>query len=195
MTNHVYEAAVLTREVSYRNFKGVENTVELHFALDPLQLLQVLADGFQGKKVKSGNPAMNGKRSEISDGDQIKFIRDLAVKAAGFPSEDGESWEPFPEFEDSLAGKAFLTKLTSSTVDRKEFSETVVLDPFRAFVSYAIADDSNTKDEKAEFADMLKKLEKVFSTASVTNDKESLEERRERLRAEMAALEADVQDN
>lgn len=188
MTQYVYEAAVYTREVSYRNFKGEEKSAELHFALDPLQLLQLLADGLGGnKRSKSGNPIKAGKPVEVTDGEQIQFIRDLAVKAAGFPSDDGESWDPFEEFEDSIAGKAFLTKLTSSEGDRKEFSEKVILDPFRAFVGYALSDDTNSDKEKKEFEDMLKKIERVFSETSSAKT-ETFEERRARLQEELNSL-------
>ena len=43
MTNPIYEASVYQREVSYRNFKGVEKTTTLYFALDPLKLMEIIA--------------------------------------------------------------------------------------------------------------------------------------------------------
>lgn len=185
MSELIYEASVYTRKVTYRNFKGETNTTELYFALDPLQLMQVIAT-FQPKTIKSGNPAKNGK-TEISDEEQLKFVRDLAERAAGFPSEDGEVWEDFPNFADSLAGKAFLTKLTASDGDRKEFAEKVILDPFRAFISYAKADESNSPREVQQFETMLMQMENIFKTPK--KDDESLEERKARLAAELAAIE------
>lgn len=189
MSVHVYEAAVYSREVSYRNLKGQEKTVELCFALDPLQLLQVIADLDPGKAktVKSGNPAKNGAPAEPNEGELIKLIRDLAVKAAGIASDDGESWESFEDFGGTIAGKAFLTKLTSSDADRKEFAEKVMLDPFRAFVAYATADESNSKAEVEQFQKMLAQLESVFKAED--RPAETLEERRARLRAELEAAE------
>jgi hypothetical protein len=186
MTTRIYEASVYSRDISYRDFKGEEKHRTLYFALDPLQLMQIIV-GFQPKPVKSGNPALNGKPAEISDEEQLKFIRDIAIKAAGAPSEDGEYWEEFPDFGGSLAGKAFLTKLTSSDADRKEFAEKVILDPFRAFVGYASDDEGNSAVDIGNFQDMLKQMENIFKTPDKKN--ESLEERRARLQAEMAALE------
>lgn len=186
MTNVVYEASVYSRTVSYKNFKGETKTQELHFALDPLQLMQVFSS-FEPKKVKSGNPALAGKEAPITDEQQVKMIRDLVIKAVGFPSDDGESWEPFVGFENTLAGKAFLTKLTASDADRREFSEKVILDPLRAFIGYAEADESNSKAEVAQFKQMLGTVEKLFATPDPAS--ETYEEKRARLAAEMAALE------
>lgn len=187
MSNLIYEASVYSREVSYRNFNGEEKTQTLHFALDPLQLMTVIS-GFEPKKVKSGNPALKGKDAEISDEQQLKFVRDLAVKAAGSPSEDGENWEPWADFDNTLVGKAFLTKLTASDGDRKEFSEKVILAPFEAFVQYANADPSNSDKEKQEFAKMLTQMRAIF--APVEKTPESVEDRRARLAAEMAELDS-----
>lgn len=181
--SQIYEASVHAQVIKYRNFKGVEQVTELFFALDPLQLLQVIAEA-PIKTTKSGNPARAGKQ-ELSDGDQLKFVRDLACKAAGFPSDDGETWEKFPDFEDSLVGKAFLTKLAASDDDRKAFAEKVILDPFRAFVNFAKAEPGNSKSEVAQFETMLKQLENVFVGAP---EGETLEQKRERLALEMAAL-------
>lgn len=187
MSELVYEASVYSRSLSYRNFKGEENQVSLYFALDPLQLMQFIA-GFEPKKVKSGNPARNGQVEALSGEEQLKMVRDLACKAAGTPSEDGESWEPFENFEDSLAGKAFLTKLASSDGDRKEFAEKVILAPFRAFVNYAKADPSNSQTDTAQFGKMLIQMENIFKAPEAKE--ETLEERRARLMAEMRALES-----
>lgn len=186
MSQLTYEASVYTRTVKYKNFKGDTNETTLYFALDPIQLMQTIAN-FVPKQSKSKNPAKANATPEITDEEQIKFVRNLATKAAGFPSDDGESWEPFEDFENTIAGKAFLTQLVSSDGDRKEFSERVILDPFRAFVGYAEADPSNTKSETAQLKTMLSQLENLF-TGDTKN--ESLEERRERLKAEMAALES-----
>lgn len=188
MSNMIYEASVYSRPVSYRNFLGEEKTQTLYFALDPLQLMQVIA-GFTPKKSKSGNPALKDKAEAITDEEQLKMVRDLAIKSAGSPSVDGETWEPFTDFDDSLVGKAFLTKLAASDGDRKEFSEKVILDPFRAFVGYAIADPSNAEKEKQQFRTMLQQMENIFITPEKPN--ESVDERRARLAAEMAALDSE----
>jgi hypothetical protein len=187
MSELIYEASVYSRTVAYRNFKGEENKVVLYFALDPLQLMQVIAT-FQPKKIKSGNPARQGQTAELRDEEQLKFVRDLACKAAGTPSDDGESWEPFTDFEDSLAGKAFLTKLTASDGDRREFSEKVILAPFRAFVEFASADPTNTPKDIQQFKQMLSQMENIFKMPEQQD--ESLEERRARLAAELAAIES-----
>lgn len=178
----VYEAAVFERELTYKNFKGETKSTMLYFALDPLKLLQVMA-GYTPRKIRSGNPALNGKDREMSDEEQIVLIRNLAVQAAGFPSEDGESWIPYEDFEQSLAGKAFLTKLISSDADRTEFSLKVILNPFRAFVGYAEQDPSNSAKEIANFKEMLSKMENIFKTPEPGS--ETAEERRARLMAEL----------
>lgn len=185
MSDLVYEAAVYTRTVKYRNFKGEENSVTLHFALDPLQLMALIAT-FEPKKSKSGNPALAGKVEGITDEQQLKFVRDLACKAAGTPSDDGESWTPFENFSDTIAGKAFLTKLASSDGDRREFAKTVILDPFKAFMDFAKDDDSNTQADVQQFAMMLTQLENVFKIPDPKE--ESIDQKRARLAAEMEML-------
>lgn len=187
---HVYEASVFSKEIAYKNFRGEEKTVELFFALDPLQLMSVIAGIMPSRPVKSGNPARNGKQQELTDGDQVRFIREIASKSAGWPSDDGESFEPFEGFADSIVGKAFLTKLTSSDADRQEFAEKVILDPFRAFVSYAKADPSNSPSEVQQFVVLQQQMENVFK-GSVAG--ETVEQRRARLQAEMAALDSEPQ--
>ncbi len=191
MSDLVYQASVYSRTVKYTNFKGKTTEIELTFALDPLQLMSVMA-GFSPKKVKSGNPALKNQTAPITDEQQIKFVRDLAAKAAGFPSEDGDSWEPFEGFADHIAGKAFMTKLVSSDGDRREFTEKVILAPFEAFVGFASEDPTNSPKEIQEFKTMLEQMRNLFSE-SKAKDNESLEERRERLAAELAAL-ADTPD-
>lgn len=186
MSNLIYEASVYSREVSYKNFKGETKSATLYFALDPMQLMSVIA-GFEPKKIKSGNPALKDQNAPISDEQQIKFVRDLVIRAAGSPSDDGETWIPFPEFENTLVGKAFLTKLTASDGDRREFSEKVILDPFKAFVRYAEEDASNTPAEVQQLKKMLVQLEQIFVMPDPAS--ESLEDKRARLAAEMAALE------
>jgi hypothetical protein len=185
MSQITYEASVYTRVVKYRNFKGETNETTLFFALDPLQLMASIAS-FAPKKTKSRNPARQNE-TEITDEQQVKFVRDLAKQAAGFPSEDGETWEPFEDFDNTIAGKAFMTQLVSSDADRKEFAEKVILDPFRAFVGYAEADPTNTKAEIDNLKQMIGQLENVFKGLDA-NANESLEERRARLEAEIAAL-------
>jgi len=184
MSQLTYEASVYKRTVKYKNFKGETNETTLYFALDPIQLMQAIAS-FAPKATRSKNPAKQAN-PEISDEEQIKFVRSLAEKAAGFPSEDGETWEPFENFADTIAGKAFLTQLVSSDGDRKEFSERVILDPFRAFVGYAEADPTNEAKDTQQLRTMLSQLENVFVGKDAN---ESIEDRRARLAAEMAALE------
>lgn len=181
-----YNASIYTRTVTYTNFKGETKSVELSFALDPLQLMQVIAT-FTPKRSKSANPARRNQVEAITDEQQLKFVRDLASKAAGFASDDGETWETFENFDDTLAGKAFLTKLAASDADRREFTEKVILDPFRAFVAYAKADDSNSPKEIQEFDQMLAQMENIFKMPE--REDESLEDRRARLAAELASLE------
>lgn len=182
--NTVYEASVYTRTVSYKNFKGELRTVELHFALDPLKLLQVIAS-FNPKKSKSNNPARRGEL-EISDEQQVQFVRDLCIKAAGEPTADGEAWTPFPDFEETLAGQTFLTKLAASDGDRAEFAQKVILDPFRAYVRFAANDESNTPKDIQQFETMLKQLENIF--AAKPEAEETYEDRRARLQRELEAM-------
>ena len=180
-----YEASVYERVVRYINFKGERQEVQVFFALDPIELMALIA-GFNPKRSKSNDPSKRGKEV-IDEGDQLKFVRDIALKAAGTPSEDGESWTPWPDFGETLAGKTFLTKLTSSDGDRGEFAQKVLLDPFRAFVKFAEADPTNTQKDVQNFKQMIGQLERIF-TAPDTN--ESIDEKRERLAREMAALDA-----
>lgn len=187
-TEIVYEASVYERTVTYKNFKQEQQSVKLYFALDPLELMAMIAS-FAPRKSRSKNPAKQGQE-EINDADQIKFIRDVAVKAAGAPSDDGESWEPFEDFENTIAGKAFLTKLASSDGDREEFAQKVLLDPFRAFVKFAEADHTNTPSDIAQFKRMVGQLENIFSTKAPEN--ESREEREARLERDLAALRAEA---
>lgn len=189
MSDLIYEASVYSRTVNYRNFNGEEKSVTLYFALDPLKLMALIA-GFGTKVSKSGNPALRGKPQAVTDEDQLRFVRDLACKAAGTPSEDGESWTPFEDFSDSIAGKAFLTKLTSSDGDRREFAEKVVLDPFRAFMNFAKVDPSNTPADVQQFEVMLSQMENVFKMPDP--NEESPDQKRARLAAEMAALDSAV---
>jgi hypothetical protein len=186
MTNPVYEAAIYTRTVSYRNFAGEEQTVSVDFALDPIELLDLIASSANiTTKSKSNDPRR--KNAEVVDeGKQFRFLRDIANRAAGYPSADGERWLPISDFTDSLAGKAFITKLASSDEDRKEFAEKVMLAPFRAFVGYAKAEPGNTPAEIKKFETMLAQFERVFATTAADD---TLEARRARLAAEQAELE------
>lgn len=187
MTEIVYEASVYERTVSYKNFKGQQQSVRLFFALDPLELMTMIA-GFAPRTSKSNNPAQRGK-DVINEGDQVKFVRDIAIKAAGTPSDDGESWEPFENFENTLAGKTFITKLASSDGDREEFAQKVLLDPFRAFVKFAEADPTNTQKDIQQFQQMVGQLERIFANPGGDTN-ESLEDKRARLAREMAELDA-----
>lgn len=187
-TDIVYEASVYSRTVKYKNFHGDEKSVTLYFALDPLELMAMIA-GFNPKKSKSNDPRKRGQ-DEIDEGEQVKFVRDIAIKAAGTPSKDGETWYPYENFENDLAGKTFITKLASSDGDREEFAQKVLLDPFRAFVKFAEADPTNTKKDVLQFQQMVAQLERIFSSGD--NAGESLEEKRARLAREMAELESDA---
>lgn len=184
MSNPIYEAAVYTREVTYRNFKGEESTVEVSFALDPVQLLEVIAKTPTQKLSKSGDPRKRGQ-VELDEGRSFTFLRDIANQAAGYPSQDGERWLPITDFLETLAGQAFVTKLASSDADRKEFAEKVMLAPFRAFVGYAKADPGNTPKEIAKFEQMLEQFERVFAVSAAD---ETLEARRARVAQEMEEL-------
>lgn len=181
-----YEASVYKRTVNYTNFKGETKETELYFALDPMQLMQIIVSLKPNTNKKSGDPRKRGEVEPITDEQQLKFIRDLCVRAAGFPSEDGETWEPFEGFDTSIAGQAFLTKLASSDGDRKEFTEKVILNPFRAFVGYAEVDPTNTKQDIQQLKTMLSQIENVFTVPDAKD--ESLEERRARLQAELEGL-------
>lgn len=186
MSQLTYEASVYSRDVKYRNFNGVEKEVTLYFALDPIKLMRLIS-GFEIKTdSKSGNPAKRGKPVEVSEDLQLKFVSDLAEAAAGTPSDDGESWESFADFNDTIAGKAFLTRLASSDKDRREFSERVILDPFRAFVQFAKDDETNSPKEVKQFEDMLVQMERLF--VGTPNQDETLEERKARLAAELESL-------
>lgn len=189
MSNPVYESSVYSQSVTYKNFQGVEKTQVLYFALDPLKLMELVSGLKTKTPKKSGNPALKNKPVEITNEEQLRFLRELAVKSAGVPSEDGEEWYTFDGFENSIVGKAFLAKLTASDSDRREFSEKVVLDPFRSFVAFAVADPSNSQEDIKTFRQLLAEAEKTFTVPTERN--ESIEERRSRLAAEMAALEAD----
>lgn len=187
MSELIYEASVYERTISYKNFKGDVKEVTLYFALDPMKLMGVISS-FQPKKIKSGNPALAGKEAPITSEEQLKLVRDLVVQAAGSPSEDGESWIPWVDFENDLVGQAFMAKLTSSDGDRAEFSEKVILDPFRAFVRYAEVDPTNTAKDRADFKRMLGELENIFKEPEAKG--ETLEEKRARLAAELASIES-----
>lgn len=192
MTQPVYEAAIYTREVTYRNFAGTEQTVSVDFALDPIELLDLIASSSNiTKKVRSNDPRKKNEEV-VDDGKQFRFLRDIANRAAGYPSADGERWLPISDFTDSLAGKAFITKLASSDDDRKEFAEKVMLAPFRAFVEYAEADPGNTPGEIAKFKTMLEQFERVFAVSTAD---ETLEARKARVAAEMAELERLSEDS
>jgi hypothetical protein len=186
MADQIYTASVYSRPVKYTNFHGEEKTVTLYFALEPLMLMQVVA-GYKPKtNSNSGDPRKRGQVEAITDEQQLKFIRDLCKRAAGFPSEDGESWEPYEDFDKSLAGQAFLTKLASSDGDRREFTEKVLLAPFKAFVRYAENDETNTPKDIQQLKAMEAQFENVFKMPEKPD--ETPEERRLRLQAELDSL-------
>lgn len=191
MSTQIYTASVYSRKVSYTNFKGEEKTIELFFALNPITLMEIIASNAP-KKSRSANPAKAGKDEEMSSEEQLKFFQDLACRAAGFPSDDGETWERFEDFKDQIVGQAFLTKLASSDSDRREFAEKVILDPFRAFVSFAQADESNSPAEKQQFGVYLAQMENIFKMPDPS--KETREERAARLEAELKALNVASED-
>lgn len=185
MTQPVYEAAIYSREVTYRNFAGEEQTVSVDFALDPIELLDLIASSSNITTKSKSNDPRKRNAEVVDEGKQFRFLRDIANRAAGYPSADGERWLPISDFTDSIAGKAFITKLASSDDDRKEFAEKVMLAPFRAFVEYAKADPGNTKSEIAKFETMLQQFERIFAVSTAD---ETLEARRARVAAEMAEL-------
>lgn len=182
--NITFEATPFTHQVSYRNTKGEVKEVTLEFLLNPITLIELVA-GFQPKKSRSANPARQNQ-DEMTDEQQIRFLRKLAVTAAGWASADGESWDRFEDFESSLAGQAFLTKLVTSDGLRKEFADVALLQPFRTFVQFAKADDGNSPKDIQLFETQLSQMENIFKTEARPD--ETLEERRARLQAEMDAL-------
>lgn len=183
--NKVYMARPYRHEVPYENLNGVQKTATLHFLIHPVELLGIFAD-YTPKKIKSGNPALNGKPAEMSDADQIKIIQQLAAQAAGTPSEDGENFDRFNDFETSVVGQAFMTMMVTSTKARRDFSEMAILNPFRAFVQFARQDDSNSPKEVADLERTLKQMEDIFKSPDVKD--ESAEEKRARLMAELGRL-------
>lgn len=183
-----FETTLFTHQVNYKNTRGEEKQVVLEFCLNPIKLLELVASFQTPRKTRSANPA---KANEISDEQQIKFLRRLAVAAAGWASEDGESFEPFPEFEEQFAGQAFLTELLTSDSLRAEFSEVVMLRPFRTFVQFAAADPNNSKKDVQLFETQLAQLENIFKTGAETKPEETIEDRRARLEAELAAMSSD----
>ncbi len=185
MAQIVYNAVYHTEEVSYTNLNGESRIAELKFLMHPMTLLSVFAD-IPDRKIKSGNPSLNGKSADISESQQIKLVQDLAGRAAGIPSSDGESWIPFENFEKHVSGHAFLTKLATSEKVRKDFSDKVILAPFRAFVGYAEADPSNSPKEVKDLKDTLTKMENTFKVADPSN--ETPEELKAKLQAQLAAL-------
>lgn len=190
MSNVTYEASVYTRTISYKNFNGDVKEVELNFALDPIQLLRVFAALPTAKKSKSNNPARRAEEDgNLTDEQTLKFLVDLAAKAAGEISADGESFDPIPDFSDLLVGKAFITKLASSDKDREEFAQKVIIDPFEAFVNFAAADEDNTPAEIQQFREMLEKMKRIFAVGQSKHKDESLEDRRARLLRELDGLE------
>lgn len=181
----VYEATVYEHEISYKNFKGENKVHKLYFALHPMSLLAVFSQ-IPTKKVKSGNPALNGKDADMTEEEQIKLVRRIAEQAAGTPSDDGESWYPFEGFTESLAGQAFMTKLVTTDQIRRDFSEKVILGPMRSFTQFFEQDPSNSAKEVAELKDMLAKFERVFKTPDPAS--ETAEDRKARLLRELEAI-------
>ena len=185
MTQPTYEAELYSRTVKYRNHNGETKEETLFFMLDPIQLMRVIA-GTQTQKSKSKNPAKQGQAEDISEDEQLRIMQDLAAKAAGNPSEDGEHFYPIEDFKEWVAGKAFMTQLAASDGDREEFAEKVVLNPFRSFVEFAKADPSNDAKETQQFDVMLKQMENIFKPGEAAN--ETIDDRRARLAAELQAL-------
>jgi len=183
MSEIVYEAEIFTRKISYKNYNGLVQTVQLDFSLDPLSLLELIAS-VPVAKSKSNNPAKRDDEVTLSDSDQVALIRRIAEEAAGHASKDGETWERWENMSDSLAGKAFLTRLSSSDTDRREFVEKVVISPFRAFVSYAKSDPTNSQADIAGFDEVLHRMERIFDTP----EGETIEDRKARLMAELSAI-------
>jgi hypothetical protein len=183
-----YEAAVYSRSITYTNLKGETKTVELNFALSPIDLMGVLSN-VPTNKTRSKDPRKQNQEAGLTDAQQIKLVQSLAAQAAGFISDDGETFEPYETFANDIAGQAFLTKLVSSDADRKEFAEKVILAPFRAFVEYARVDESNTPKDIQDLEKYLADLERAFTFEA--KPEETLEERRARLAAELESLGGD----
>lgn len=183
-----YEATVYSRDITYRNLHGETKTVNLTFALSPIDLMAVVSR-IPTNKSKSRDPRKAGQNEGITDEQRITLVQDLAAKSAGFISENGETFSPWEGFANDIVGQAFLTKLVSSDADRQEFAEKVILAPFRAFVDYARADESNSAKDIQEIEGYLAELEKAFSPDA--KPAETNAERRARIQAELAALPAD----
>lgn len=184
-TTVTYEAAVYSRTITYTNLKGETKSAELTFALSPMDLMGVLAR-VPKNKTRSKDPRKQSADAGLSDEQQIQMVQELAAKAAGFISDDGETFEPYETFANDIAGQAFMTKLLSSDADRKEFAEKVILAPFRAFVDYARVDDSNTDADIRNLEKYLADLEKAFTFEA--KPEETIEQRRARLAAELESL-------
>lgn len=181
-----YKAQVYSRTVSYENYKGEKREVELSFALDPIQLMQTIAKMTNARpKKKSGNPAAKDQGLDIAGEEALKFIREVSFQAAGYVSDDGEEWIPYESFADSIAGKAFITQLAASDGDRREFAQKVILDPFKSFVAFAVADESNSPEEVETFKTMAEQMENIFAPV---NKNETPEDRKKRLLAELDTL-------
>lgn len=187
MSANVYEAKVHTAHVEYINFKGERQSADVMFALDPVTMLGVISR-IKFDKSRSANPQKRNEQT-MSDSASIELVQDLVSTSAGWPSEDGESWEKYENFNETLAGQAFLTKLTSSDAERKEFVRNVMLTPMRAFIGFARLDKTNSPAEIQELEATYANLEKVFNESLEENRTETLEERRERLQRELAETE------
>lgn len=185
MTQPVYETTVYSTQVEYTNLNGVRRNEKLSFAMDPLTLLSVIA-AIPMRESKSGDPRKSSPT--MSDEAQLRLIRDLAETSWGHPSNDGEMWVNYEDLSETLAGKAFLTRLTTSESIRREFTDNVLVAPMRAFVSFAKSDPTNSPKDIQEFELMLARIEKVFTEA---DNEETLEERRSRLQAELQGLSED----
>jgi hypothetical protein len=175
---------VHSEEITFTNLQGKTIKEELHFLIDPYKLMVLMSD-YTPKKVRSGNPALNGKDAPVTDREQLEMVRSLVIEAAGWPSEDGNGWVQNYDFPESLAGKTFLAKLVASDEIRKSFTQVAILEPFRTFVTLFEAVPENTEKEKEDIRKQLAQMENIFKAPSG----ETAEQRRQRLTAELAQLE------
>ena len=188
ITPPVYISSVYSTEVHYVNFLGEKKTKTVSFALDPVALLTNISN-LDAYEKESANRAQRraGVEVGLSQAGSIDLIRELASQAAGYASEDGENWDRDYDFRDSVAGAAFLTYLGTSEEARFEFAENVFIKPFEAFVEFAKANPSNSPAEIKVLDDNLQALRGAFTKGST----ETLEERKARLKAELARVEAE----
>ena len=108
-----------------------------------------------GKRGKGAN----GTRVAIAMAETATAAESILATYAAIP-ESYLNTDSSPAY--SEVGKAFLAKLAASDADRREFADKVIMDPFRAFIGYAVEDSGNSPADVKEFEQMLTKMEKLF---------------------------------